>query len=139
VKPASSIVAGDDWIVEVPSEMVSWREREARNEVRLRYQNEWIDAMSERFGASALTTFVCECGDGDCAETIELTKPEYESVRATSNRFAVVRDHENPESEAVISECVRFAVIDQIEGWGLRIARETDPRSGASRRSRGPA
>jgi hypothetical protein len=109
--------------------MVSWREREARNEARFRVQNEWIEGASKSYGTTRLTAFVCECGDSSCAQTIEMTMAEYESVRATSTRFAVVPNHENPESEEVISECARFAVIGKIEGWGLRIARSTDPRS----------
>jgi hypothetical protein len=125
--------------------MTSWREREARNEARFRDQNEWIEAASERFGAdplagkssgtAALMTFVCECGDGSCTETIELTKTEYEAVRSTANRFAIVPNHENPEAEVVVSECSRFAEVDKIEGCALGVALETDPRS--VRRSRG--
>jgi hypothetical protein len=111
--------------------MVSWREREAWNEARFRDQNEWIDRTSESFGAETATdTFVCECGDGDCVQPIELTRTEYASIRSVSTHFAVALDHENPECEQVISECSRFAVIDKIEGWGLRIARATDPRMG---------
>ena len=114
--------------------MVSWREREARNEARFRHQNEWIGDESERFGSDPMMSFVCECGDGACIQTIELTRAEYESVRATSNRFAIVPNHENPESEEVVSECSRFAAIDKIEGWGLRISRDTDPRTGSGPR-----
>jgi hypothetical protein len=40
---------------------VSWREQEARNEVRFRDQNEWIDGASQRFGFRGVTAFVCEC------------------------------------------------------------------------------
>jgi hypothetical protein len=107
--------------------VVSWREREARNEARFRTQNEWVETGGR--AAESLLRFVCECGDGECGRTIRLTRDEYEFVRATSNRFAVVLNHENPESELVVSECARYAVIDKIEGWGLRISRETDPRS----------
>jgi len=110
--------------------MVSWREREARNEARFRDQNEWINATSERFGLGTVTTFVFECGDGDCHQPIELTTVEYAAVRAGSTLFAVALNHENPESEQVRSECPRFAVIEKIEGCALRIARATDPRSG---------
>jgi hypothetical protein len=107
--------------------MVSWRESEARNEVRFRAQNEGV----ERCGPHdpSLVVFVCECGDSTCEDTIRLTTREYEAVRAVSNRFAVALHHENPESEVIISECPRYAVLDKIEGWGLRISRETDPRS----------
>ncbi len=107
--------------------MVSWREREARNEARFRTQNEWVDITGVASGV--LVAFVCECGDGECGRSIWLTASEYEFVRETSNRFAIALDHEDPESEVVISECERFAVVDKIEGWGLRISRETDPRS----------
>ncbi len=121
------------------SDMVSWREREARNEARFREQNEWIETASERFGADPMTAYICECGDADCTQTIELTRAEYESVRSASTHFAVVLNHENPESEEVVSEGPRFSVIDKIEGWGLRIARDTDARSASSGRSGRPS
>ena len=119
--------------------MVSWREREALNEARFRNQNEWIETASTSFGADLLTSFVCECGDGTCMQTIELTRAEYESVRSGSTRFAVVLNHENPEAEEVISECPRFAVIDKVQGWGLRIARDTDPRSDSDHHATKPS
>lgn len=112
--------------------MVTWREREVLNEVRFRLQNEWISRTTESFGDHPSTgTFVCECGDGHCVQAIELTTAEYESVRSVSTHFAVARDHENPESEGVVRECPRFAVVDKLEGWGLRISRATDPRGGS--------
>jgi hypothetical protein len=117
--------------------MLSWREREARNEARFRTQNEWVKTAGA--APRQLLAFVCECGDGECGRTISLTSPEYELVRAASNRFAIALNHENPESEIVISECERFAVIDKIEGFGLRISRATDPRSSSGWQHRTPA
>jgi hypothetical protein len=117
--------------------VVTWREREARNEARFRTQNEWVETAGA--APKALLAFVCECGDGECGRTISLTAAEYESVRATSNRFAIALNHENPESEIVISESERFAVIDKIAGWGLRISRETDPRTSSGWQQRTPA
>ena len=59
--------------------MVSWREREARNEARFRTPNEWVEiAGAEDF---ALLAFVCECGDSECARTIMLTAAEDGAVR----------------------------------------------------------
>ena len=49
-------------------------------------------------------------------------------MRATSNRFALAPNHENPESEVVVSENARYAAVDKIEGAAMRIARDTDPR-----------
>lgn len=111
--------------------MSSRAEREAWNEVRSRTQNEWIGHASESFAGAALTeTYVCECGDGDCSEPIELTRAEYEHVRAEATHFAVAPNHENPEVEQLISECPRFAVVNKIEASARRVARATDPRSG---------
>lgn len=116
---------------------MTWRGLEARNETRFRDQNEWIEDASESFGSDRLMVFVCECGDGSCTEPIELTRAQYEAVRATSNRFALAVNHENPESEVVVSESARYAVVDKIEGVAMRIARDTDPRA-HSRDSRDP-
>jgi hypothetical protein len=109
--------------------MVTWREREARNEARFRDQNEWIEATNGSFGPNPQMAFVCECGDESCTATVSLSRVEYESVRSIANRFVIVVNHENPEAEQVVSEGPRFAVVEKIEGWGLRVARETDPRA----------
>ena len=116
--------------------MMDWREREARNEAQFRDQNEWIEATHESFGSPPLMAFVCECGDPECTLTIELTKPEYESVRSMANRFVLYPNHEGPD-EVVIREARRFTVADKIEGHALSVARETDPRAG--RRSKNPS
>jgi hypothetical protein len=94
-----------------------------------RDQNEWIDAASKSFGADGLTRFVCECGDRECPRSIELTKHEYDQVRGHSTHFALALNHENPESDCVISECARYAVVTTVEPCAVRISRETDSRS----------
>ena len=108
--------------------MVSWREQEARNEVSFRDQNEWIDGASQSFGLSEATAFVCECGDGDCTKPIEMTKPEYESVRSHSTHFALALNHENPEMETVVTEFARYAIVQKVDPFAVRLARERDPR-----------
>lgn len=115
--------------------MISWREREAQNEVRFRDQNEWIEKMSDSFGDSRPTqTYVCECGDGACTDTIKLTRAEYERVRSAATRFVLAPNHENPEVECVVAESSRFAVVDKFEALARRIALVTDPRARGSRR-----
>jgi hypothetical protein len=110
--------------------MTGWREQEARNEARFRVRNESTSQAAHSFASPAATaTFVCECGDAGCEQSIELTRAEYEQVRSHSTYFAVRLHHENPESELVISETAAFAVISKIEGAALRIARSSDPRS----------
>jgi hypothetical protein len=106
-----------------------WREQEVRNESRSRDRNEWI---AETRGAVALEheieeVYVCECSDTTCRSRIALTRLEYEAVRGYPTRFAIATDHENPEVDQLVSEGIRFTVV-QIAGAAARIARETDRR-----------
>ena len=107
---------------------MSWREQEARNEVRFRDQNEWIDGASRSFGFGEMTAFVCECGDGDCTKPIEMTKPEYESVRSDATHFALALNHESPETENVVNEFACYEVVQKVDPFAVRIARDSDPR-----------
>ena len=59
---------------------------------------------------------------------ISLTEMEYESVRAYATHFAIARDHENPESEQLIEEHERFAVVEMVSGDAAKLARRSDPR-----------
>ena len=106
----------------------SRREREAHAQARLRAQNEWIEATCESFGVEGMLTFVCECGTPQCAETLPLTRSEYELVRAAPTHFVIAPNYENPDTDVVIGSCPRFSVVAKIEPSTLRIARATDPR-----------
>jgi hypothetical protein len=43
---------------------------------------------------------------------------------------------ENPETETIVGQNERFAVVESYAGEASQIARETDPRSQAHRRAR---
>jgi hypothetical protein len=75
-----------------------------------------------------MSSFECECGDEGCTCAIRLTLPEYESVRAYATHFAIARNHENPESEQLIEEHERFAVVEAVSGEGVKLARRSYPR-----------
>ncbi len=98
--------------------MVSWRDRESAKRARCREQNE----------ATAQSPFRCECGDGGCSRAITLTQTEYAAVREYPTHFAVAPNHENPESEQVIEENERFAVVETVAGNATKLARRSDPR-----------
>jgi hypothetical protein len=106
-----------------------WHDREARNQALFRDVNEQIELLAEQPGADALDQLVCECGNPECAQRIELTRAEYERVRGHASRFAVALNHENPETESIVEQNKRFAVVETYAGASSRIARETDPRS----------
>ena len=109
--------------------MSSWREREARNQALFREVNERIEQVGESFGTDGPSSFVCECGNRECTQTIDVSRPEYERVRAHASRFVVALNHENPEAESIIEQNSRFAIVETYAGAASRIARESDPRS----------
>jgi hypothetical protein len=109
--------------------MSGWRAEEGRNEARRRVQNEWTSEVAGSFAE----TFVCECGDPDCGETIELTRAEYEHVRSRSTWFALAHNHENREVEVVLHEDEQHTLVSKIAGPAMRIALASDPRSNATR------
>ena len=106
-----------------------WRERESQTQAHSRDDNE-AAARAERDAAAGarLSSFRCECGDEGCTCEIQLTLAEYESVRAYATHFAIARDHENPESEQVIAEHERFAVVAAVSGEAAKLARRSYPR-----------
>jgi hypothetical protein len=113
----------------MPTLMVDWREQEARNETVFREMNEWTrEANDERSVERPLDSYICECSDRRCTDPINLTRPEYEAVRAVSIRFAIALNHENPELDRVLSENHRFATVEKFSSVGAKIARDTDPR-----------
>jgi hypothetical protein len=108
--------------------MSDWREQEATNETIFREMNEWTQEGNDgRPGSDPMDSYLCECSDRRCTEPIDLTRPEYEAVRAVSNRFAIAVNHENPEVDRLLSENLRFATVEKV-GAGARIARDSDPR-----------
>ena len=111
--------------------VTSWRQREAEKQMRARDANE---STAHTFAATpagqAVHSFVCECGDRACTRAISLTLEEYASVRGYATHFAISRDHENPESEGVITEGERFAVIETVSPEATKLARRSDPRWG---------
>ena len=50
-------------------------------------------------GADEPVPFVCECGDGECIEGVELTVDEYTSAHSAPNRFTVKPEHVFPALE----------------------------------------
>ena len=56
------------------------------------------------------TTYLCECADPACLDTIELTLDEYENVRAESDRRAVTPGHEQPGCKVIV-RTQRFSTV----------------------------
>ena len=103
-------------------------ERAAKNEALFRDVNERIEELGDESYRAEPTAFVCECSDPGCSEVVELTRREYEAVRAHGDRFAIVAGHELPDVERVVGHNARFAVVEKL-GRAAEIARALDPRA----------
>jgi hypothetical protein len=57
-------------------------------------------------------------------------------VRAYATRSAIARNHENPESEQLIEEHERFAVVEAVSGSAAKLARRSYPRQWRGRETR---
>lgn len=111
----------------------SWRRRESEKQLRARDANEaTAKALDATPAGQRVDSFVCECGDRGCSRAIGLTLAEYRSVRAYATHFAIARNHENPESERVITETERFALIETVSPEAMKLARRSDPRWAAA-------
>jgi hypothetical protein len=96
----------------------SWRRGEATRQAHRRNRNE-----------RRVDIFVCECGDPHCFGRLNLSRTEYETVRAYPNHFVILANHENPDAESVVTENNRFAVVETLVGEASKIALRTDPRA----------
>jgi hypothetical protein len=101
------------------------RQRVAMNEATFRRINEGMEAGQD---PSGLLTFVCECGRLGCNQLLQLTRAEYEALRADARRFAVLEGHEMPEVEHVVERTERYLVVEKAGDPEAEIVEHTDPR-----------
>jgi hypothetical protein len=100
------------------------------NEAIFRQVNEQIRGLNRDFGTEPGTiTVVCECGDGECTDRLELAVADYERIRADSRRYVIATGHEIPDVERVVERAEGYDVVQKREGTPADLARELDPRS----------
>ena len=104
--------------------------RVGQNEALFREVNEQIrslaDASSTEDGA---ITVICECGDADCVERLEVRLSDYERVRADSLLYVVARGHVFPDMERVVESTDGHDVVQKQAAAAAKLSQETDPRS----------
>jgi len=99
----------------------------ALTEAAFRIANERMAQWPERYKASPVEIYFCECGNRSCRQHIMLTKDQYEAVRKNSRRFLIVPAHETPLVETVIESYETYEVVEKMPGV-LDIVTEADPR-----------
>ncbi|MFL5942636.1 MAG: hypothetical protein ACJ75L_05150 [Gaiellaceae bacterium] len=100
------------------------------NEALFREVNEQIRSLSDEFSTDdGSITVVCECGDADCIERLEVQLSDYERVRADSLLFLVAQGHVFPNVERVVESADGHEVVQKQAGPAVELSQETDPRS----------
>jgi hypothetical protein len=104
-------------------EVVDERARRiGRNEDLFRKVNDQIEGVNEAFGTITGTmSLLCECGELDCLEQIELSLDEYRELRADPTRFAVIPGHEIPDVERIVERRPGYFVVAKSEGEAARL------------------
>jgi hypothetical protein len=104
--------------------------RVGRNEVLFREVNERLRELGEGFSlVTEHGEFVCECGNAQCTEHLQLTLEAYEQIRADPKRFFVLEGHEEPEYEKVVDDRGGYLIVEKLPGGPAGIAIKEDPRS----------
>jgi len=87
--------------------------RTARNESLFREVNERVKELNEAFDALAPSAeWICECGNAECLEPIQMTYEEYEAVRSRGSDCFLVKPgeaHVVPEAENIVERQFRYA------------------------------
>ena len=100
------------------------------NEAIFRQVNEQILGLNQDFGTDGeVMTVICECGDADCTEKLQLRAAEYERVRGDSLLYIIARGHQFPDVERVVAEADGYQVVEKRAGAAAEVSEETDPRS----------
>lgn len=92
---------------------MSREDRIAKNEVLFREVNERIDEVHNP--PDAPFEIVCECGNADCLQMLEVRPREYRAVRSEATHFFVLPGHEAPDVETVLDSTSRFNIVEKHE------------------------
>ena len=103
--------------------------RAGLNEAIFREVNEQIRSLDEELGdESGTISVICECGDADCTDRLDVRVSDYERIRGDSSLYVIARGHWLPEVERVVERRDDWEVVHKL-GVAREIADETDPRS----------
>lgn len=87
-------------------------EQIAPSHLLFRAVNERIAELA-RIDGPGTSSFICECSNDECAESIEVTPAEYLAVRMHSDRFLVLPGHQPGRDEHVVEANDRFVVVEK--------------------------
>jgi hypothetical protein len=106
--------------------------RAGNNQSLFREVNERVNDINKPHALwVTLSDWVCECADETCAERIQLSPQQYETVRSQATHFMVASadEHVHLEVERIVEKRERYWVVEKV-GEAAVVAKQHDPRSG---------
>ena len=91
------------------------KDRVGSNEATFRDINESVETDYAESHYAGLIGFLCECGHSNCEEPIQMTRREYERVRRSPRRFAVMGEHAIETTEDIVERHQRYVVVEKHE------------------------
>ncbi len=101
---------------------------DASRSLLFREVNERIAELADSWKIDAARSFLCECDRLECAEAVDLSRAEYEAVRAHPTHFFAVSMHVGGDSLMVIDRLDGYVVLEW-SGPAAVEAEARDPRS----------
>ena len=103
--------------------------RVGENQALYRQVNERLEELNDALGSvSGVFAILCECGDLECAEQVDVPRDVYEATRRYEARFILKPGHEIDQVEHVLDRHESFIVVEKDPGPARRVAEETDTR-----------
>jgi hypothetical protein len=97
-------------------------------EAAFRIANERTANWEERHTEGRSELYLCECAEQPCRKRVELTREQYEAVRADAQHFLVLPGHVVPDLETVVESFADYEVIEKPSAL-MELLLETDPRT----------
>jgi hypothetical protein len=85
--------------------------RKSLNQSLFREVNETMAELPSLRPDSEPREFICECAEVGCTELISLMPSAYREVRGDPTLFLVLRGHEDPDRETVVTEHDIYLVV----------------------------
>jgi hypothetical protein len=93
-----------------------------------RQVNERIEETADSFAVvDHSISVLCECGQAECTERIELSRDEYEALRRYPTRFALLPGHDAHSFGRIVERNERYLAIEAV-GEAAVAAIRLDPR-----------
>lgn len=90
-------------------------DKRTQNEAIFRAANERLKDRLSGLEVAGEIPFVCECGDADCLQAVELSREAYEEVREEDDHFFMLAGHEDLDTEDVVARRNGYLVTQKHE------------------------